>query len=104
MGALGVVAAMTSFVFQWRSERRLEELEAQVAAIQAAEEHDARAIADLQGSRFVGPDPDDAEERAALEAQLREAAKKNPADVPRCRCAGNGDPLCAEIPGQTCVQ
>jgi hypothetical protein len=91
--------AFTEAIAIWREDARLDELEAQLAALEASQaEHDI-AIAALQGSHFDATPSRG--ERDALEAALEQA--KRTADVvvrgrpsaARHECAP-GDPLCAQ--------
>ena len=108
LGALWVITATVAFVHQWLNARRLDELTAQLAAVQAAEDDDAHAIAALQGPCSAAAESDNAEERAALQRQIEDARRHEgelrvQGALPKCRCSGTGDPLCAEIPGQSCA-
>jgi hypothetical protein len=82
-------AALTGVVtFDLRASARRAEIEAERAKLRASEDENARRLRELQGSQF-GDWP------TKVERQKRPG-------LPRCRCAP-GDPLCSEIPGQTCA-
>jgi len=108
-------AGIVGVVWRW-----LEMREA-LGRLEAQEQQLRRALNGRPDCPGYGGDPITPEERARLEAQLEEAMKKQRERMgegdlagtqglwnggrrilPKCRCAA-GDPLCSEIPGQTCT-
>ena len=97
------------------------EMREALARLKAREQELRRTLNGRPECFVYGEDPMTPEERARLEAQLEEAMKKQRERMgegdlagtqrrwsggtrilPKCRCA-EGDPPCAEIPGQTCA-
>ena len=89
MGAVFLSAVAGSMVLFTRA-RHEAEIEARRAELQTALDENARRLHELQGSRFGSPTDG---------ARLRPLTRRR--ELPDCRCA-QGDPLCSEIPGQTC--
>lgn len=102
-----------------------QQLEAQLSDLTAKQEENNRKMSELNDKLSHATTP---EERAALEQQIDDAKKKQAElaaqqasvktgggghvggggpvapvvrQLPKCKCAA-GDPLCSEIPGQTC--
>ncbi len=110
LGGAFVAAGATTAWLQAREARRNEAIWSALAALQASEGENARRISELQGSRFERPTDDDraeifrtlSEEKRGYEPRGGRAVYRHTRDLPRCVCAA-GDPLCSEIPGQTCA-
>ena len=126
IGVLALVGLVGGAVVISNQVKARQALEAQLTDLQAKQEENNRKMSDLNDKLGKATTP---EERAALEAQLDEAKKKQQqlmddqasvksghaathhytntsgathATLPKCHCAA-GDPLCSEIPGQTCT-
>lgn len=128
--SIGVVALgglIGAAVFISGQLKKSQDLQAQMQALQAQNDENNRKMNDLNDKLSHATSP---EERAALEAQLDDAKKKqaelqdqtnsvksghtgtyHPAagtgpahpNLPKCKCAGQGDPLCSDIPGTNCA-
>jgi colicin import membrane protein len=105
--------------------KKSKDLEAQLTALQSQADENNRKMSELNGKLASATTP---EEKAELERQLDDAKKKQtelqqatqsvktgggprtftgptqqaPRTLPKCHCSA-GDPLCSEIPGQTCT-
>ncbi len=127
IGVLAVAGLIGGAVIINNQLKKSKDLEAQLTAITAQSEENNRKMSELNDKLSKATSP---EERAALEADLEAAKKKQqdlqqqqqsvktggggnvggghvtapvrPANLPKCKCAA-GDPLCSEIPGQTCT-
>ncbi len=107
------------------AQKKQQELQAQLTDLTSKQEENDRKMKDLQGQLATATTP---EQKAELEQQIADA-KQKAADLaaeqqsvksgqhvthhtgtiaaptqhlPKCHCAA-GDPLCSEIPGQTCT-
>ena len=126
IGVLFVAGLVGGVVMYSNAQKKQQELQAQLTELTTKQEENNRKMSELTDKLSHATTP---EERAALEAQLDEAKKKQ-ADLaadqaavksgqhpiqhvhvgggaaaphlPKCKCAA-GDPLCSEIPGQTCT-
>jgi len=124
-GLLFVGAAVTGVVTYSNAQKKQQELQAQLTDLTSKQEENQRKMNELNDKLAKATTP---EEKAALQAQLDDARQKA-ADLaadqqavksgqhvvhhstgvsapvqhlPKCHCAA-GDPLCSEIPGQTCT-
>jgi colicin import membrane protein len=123
IGVFALVGIVGGAVAYSNAAKRNEQLQAQLTDLQSKQEENQRKMNELNDKLSHATSP---EERAALEAQLDDAKKKQAelaadqqslksghvghvhvapvhhANLPKCHCA-QGDPLCSEIPGQTCT-
>lgn len=124
IGVLLVGALVGGAVLYSNAQKKQQELQAQLTDLTSKQEENNRKMKDLQGELATATTP---EQKAELERQIEEAKQKaadlaaeqqsvksghTPTHVghvaaptvhlPKCKCAA-GDPLCSEIPGQTCT-
>lgn len=127
IGVLALGGLIGAAVFISGQLKKSQDLQAQLTALQAQNDENNRKMTELNGKLASATTP---EERADLERQLDDAKKKqaelqeqtqsvksghstgayHPAagggathpNLPKCHCT-QGDPLCSEIPGQTCT-
>jgi len=127
LGVLLIAGLVGGAVALSNAAKQKEQLQAQLADLTSKQEENNRKMSELNERLGKATTP---EERAQLEAQLDEAKKKQadlataaaqvktggggarptgggggaarPSNLPKCKCTGTGDPLCSEIPGQTC--
>jgi colicin import membrane protein len=124
IGVTAVAGLIIAGVVISNSLKKAHDLESQLTTLQAQADENNKKMADLNDKLSHTTSP---EERAALEQQLEDAKKKQQelasqkenvqhghqvhvgggggvvhANLPKCKCAA-GDPLCSEIPGQTCT-
>jgi colicin import membrane protein len=130
IGLLLVAGLVGGAVFYSNAQKQKQALEAQLQDLQAKQEENNRKMNELNDKLSHATSP---EERAQLESQIEEAKKKQAdlaaqqnsvkpggatgghytgggtgaapkPNLPKCKpCAGTGDPLCPDIPGQTCT-
>ncbi len=126
IGVLFIAGLVGGAVLYSNAQKRQQELQAQLADLTAKQEENNRKMADLNDQLGKATSPED---RARLQQEIDDA-KKKAADLaaqqqsvktgvratggggggggvahpslPKCKCAA-GDPLCSEIPGQTCT-
>ncbi len=127
IGVLFIAGLVGGAIALSNAAKQREALQAQLADLTSKQEENNRKMSELNEQLGKATSP---EERAKLEAQLDEAKKKQqelaaaqqsvksgggggratgggggaaqPRALPKCKCAA-GDPLCSEIPGQTCT-
>jgi len=125
IGVTAVIGMVVAGVVISNSLKKAHDLESQLTALQAQADENNKKMSDLNEKLGKATSP---EERAALEQELENAKKKQaelatqqasvksggggvvrtgggaatPRALPKCKCAA-GDPLCSEIPGQTCT-
>jgi Tfp pilus assembly protein PilN len=127
IGVVAIAGLVGGVVVYSNAQKHERELQAQLQDLQAKQEENNRKMSELTDKLSHATTP---EERAALEQQLEDAKKKQadladqaksvkpsgpahytgPAtggaakpNLPKCKpCAGTGDPLCPDIPGQNC--
>jgi len=125
-GVLFIGALVGGAVLYSNAQKRQQELQAQLSDLTAKQEENNRKMSDLNEQLGKATSPED---RARLEQQIEDAKKKAAeiaaaqqsvktggtvrptggggtpvvrSNLPKCKCTGTGDPLCSEIPGQTC--
>ena len=126
IGVLALGGLIGAAVFISGQLKKSQDLQAQMQALQAQNDENNRKMSDLNDKLSHATTP---EERAALEQQLDDAKKKQQelqdqtktvkaggtyvphagggvqhTNLPKCKCAGQGDPLCADIPGTNGTQ
>jgi hypothetical protein len=125
LGVLLLAGLIGGAVAFSNAQKKQQELQAQLTDLTAKQEENNRKMADLNDQLGKATTP---EQKAALEQQIADAQKKaadlanaasqvksgttvrtggvgvvaQPRVLPKCKCAGNGDPLCAEIRGSDC--
>ena len=125
IGATALIGLVIAGVVISNSLKKARDLESQMTALQAQADENNKKMNELNDKLSHATSPED---RAALEQQLQDAQKKQQelasqrasvqsghavhvgggtagpthANLPKCKCAA-GDPLCSEIPGQTCT-
>jgi len=124
IGVLLIAGIVGGAVLYSNAQKHERELQAQLQDLQSKQEENNRKMSELTDKLSHATTP---EERAALEADLEAAKRKQaelaqqqqsvkpgnvghvgggaapvPRALPKCKCAA-GDPLCSEIPGQTCT-
>ncbi len=124
IGVLLLAGIIGGAVMYSKAQQRERDLQAQLTDLTAKQEENNRKMSELNDKLSHATTP---EERAQLEQQIDDAKKKQaeiaaaqqsvktgntgghvgnvtaptPRALPKCKCAA-GDPLCSEIPGQTC--
>lgn len=127
IGVLFIAGLIGGAVALSNAAKQKEQLQAQLADLTSKQEENNRKMSELNDKLSHATSP---EERAQLEAQLDDAKKKQQElaaaqqsvksggggraytgggggggaakSLPKCTCAGSGDPLCSEIRGQNC--
>ncbi len=126
IGVLLVAGAVGGAVVYSNQVKAQKALEAQLSDLTSKQEENNRKMAELNGQLASATTP---EEKAELQRQIDDAKKKaadlsaqqasvktgggggthvgvtataQPRVLPKCKCSGQGDPLCNELPGQTC--
>jgi len=126
IGVAFVGALIVGVVLYSNAQKKQQELQAQLSDLTSKQEENQRKMKDLEGQLATATTP---EQKAELERQIADAKQKaadlaaaqesvkaghTPTHVhvgggapavhlPKCKCSGTGDPLCSEIPGQTCT-
>jgi colicin import membrane protein len=125
IGVLLVAGIVGGLVLYTNAQKKERDLQAQLQDLQSKQEENNRKMNELNSQLSHATTP---EERAQLEQQIEDAKKKQadlvaqqnsvkpgtgggggghvtpaqPKNLPKCKCSGQGDPLCNELPGQTC--
>ena len=113
IGVAFVGALIVGVVLYSNAQKKQQELQAQLSDLTSKQEENQRKMKDLEGQLATATTP---EQKAADLAAAQESVKAGhtpthvhvgggaPAvHLPKCKCSGTGDPLCSEIPGQTCT-